>query len=81
MPKIVLPEGAITNMDQYMEDFPDDYMAYAAQDALITLMYGSRLWGINKDWPLTATAGACFAMRERIAGSLGIARDKHGRIN
>lgn len=81
VPKIVLPEGAISHMDQYMEEHPEDYMAYAAQDALVTLMYGSRLWGINKDWPLTSTSGACFALKESIAKYLGIPRDKNGNID
>lgn len=79
--KIVLPDGAISNMDQYMKEHPDDYMAYAAQDALVTLMYGSRLWGVNKDWPLTSTSGACFAMKESIAEYMNIPRDAHGNIN
>ena len=81
VPKIVLPDGVIANMDQYLMDHPDDYMAYAAQDALITLIYGSRLWGINKDWPLTSTSGACFAMKESIATYMEIPRDMHGNID
>jgi|GEM_PF-654823 len=78
VPKIVLPKGAISHMDQYMQAYPDDYMAYAAQDALITLMYGSRLWGVNKDWPLTSTSGACFAMKAGIAKYLNIPPDNYG---
>lgn len=81
VPKIVLPDGAISNMDKYMKEHPDDYMAYSAQDALVTLIYGSRLWGINKDWPLTSTSGACFAMKESIAEYLSIPRDKNGNID
>lgn len=81
VPKITLPEGAISSMDTYMKEFPEDYMAYAAQDALVTLMYGSRLWGINKDWPLTSTSGACFAMKDSIANYLSISRDNNGNIN
>ena len=81
VPKIVLPKDAISHMDQYMQECPDDYMAYAAQDALVTLMYGSRLWGVNKDWPLTSTSGACFAMKASIAKYLGISRDNHGNID
>ncbi len=81
VPKIVLPKGAISNMDKYMMECPEDYMAYAAQDALVTLMYGSRLWGINKDWPLTSTSGACFAMKNSIADYLHIKRDINGNID
>ena len=81
VPKIVLPKGAISHMDSYMKYCPDDYMAYAAQDALVTLMYGSRLWGINKDWPITATSGACFAIKNSIADYLNIPRDENGKIS
>lgn len=68
-------------MDLYLKEFPDDYNAYAAQDALVTLMYGSRLWGINKDWPLTSTSGACFAMKESIGEYMKIPRDQNGKID
>lgn len=81
VPKIKLPKGVIANMDRYLKEHPDDYMAYAVEDALVTLMYGSRLWGVNKDWPLTSTSGSCFAMQDGIAKYLGISRDKNGRIN
>ena len=82
VPKIVLPKGAIGNMDQYMEKCLNDYMAYAAQDALVTLMYGSRLWGVNKDWPVTVTSGACYAMKESIAKylNINISHDRHGKL-
>ena len=80
VPKIILPEGAITRMDEYMQEHPEDYMAYAAQDALVTLMYGSRLWGVNKDWPLTSTSGACFAMKSSIAKYMNIPSVK-GKID
>lgn len=81
VPKIVLPAGAISNMDLYMQEYPDDYRAYAAQDALVTLMYGSRLWGVNRDWPLTSTSGACFAMKDSIAKYMNISRDQYGNID
>ena len=60
VPKIILPEGVIGNMQPYLENNKDDFLAYAAQDALVTIMYGSRLWGINKEWCLTATSGSAL---------------------
>jgi len=81
VPKIILPDGAIENMDLYLREFPEDYEAYAAQDALVTLMYGSRLWGVNSDWPLTSTSGACFAMKESIGEYMKIPRDRNGKID
>ncbi len=64
--KIELPDGVINNMQSYMQTNPEDFIAYAAQDALVTIMYGSRLWGINKRWCLTSTSGSAFAMKQSI---------------
>lgn len=81
VPKIVLPEGVISNMQSYLENHKDDFLAYAAQDALVTIMYGSRLWGINKEWCLTATSGSAFAMKQSITDYLEIPKDKYGRAD
>lgn len=81
VPKIVLPEGVIGNMQSYLEDSRSDFLAYAAQDALVTIMYGSRLWGINKEWCLTATSGSAFAMKQSIIEYLEVLKDKHGRTD
>lgn len=70
--KIVLPTGVISNMLPYMYSNPIDFIAYAAQDALVTIMYGSRLWGINKQWCLTSTSGSAFAMKQSIMEYYGI---------
>lgn len=42
-PKIALPPGAIEHMDQLLEDDPELYAEYAAQDALIAVYYLHRL--------------------------------------
>lgn len=81
VPKIILPEGVISNMQPYLENNKDDFLAYAAQDALVTVMYGSRLWGINKEWCLTATSGSAFAMKQSISEYLEIPKDKYGRTD
>ena len=81
VPKIVLPEGVISNMQPYLENHRDDFLAYAAQDALVTIMYGSRLWGVNKQWCLTATSGSAFAMKRSIADYLELSKDKYGRVD
>ena len=81
VPKIILPEGVIGNMQPYLENNKDDFLAYAAQDALVTIMYGSRLWGINKEWCLTATSGSAFAMKQSISEYLEISKDKYGRTD
>ncbi len=81
VPKIKLPDHVISNMQTYLENNEDDFLAYAAQDALVTLMYGSRLWGINKEWCLTATSGSAFAMKKSIADYLEIPKDRHGKTD
>ena len=81
VPKIKLPDGVISSMQIYLENNKDDFLAYAAQDALVTIMYGSRLWGINKEWCLTATSGSAFAMKQSIADYLEVPKDKHGKTS
>ena len=81
VPKIKLPDGAISSMQLYLENNKDDFLAYAAQDALVTIMYGSRLWGINKEWCLTATSGSAYAMKQNIAEYMKIPKDKHGKTD
>ena len=75
--KIVLPDGVIENMESYLRTNPLDFMAYASQDALVTIMYGSRLWGVNKEWCLTSTSGSAFAMKESIMNYYGIENNRN----
>lgn len=81
VPKIVLPDGVISNMQLYLKNHKADFLAYAAQDALVTIMYGSRLWGVNKEWCLTATSGSAFAMKQSITEYLEIPQNKYGRAD
>lgn len=78
--KIKLPDGAIENMMEYLNTNPADFLSYAAQDALITVMYGSRLWGINKKWSLTSTSASASVMKKFIYEYLGInTKDKKAK--
>lgn len=81
VPKIELPSGTIEHMQDYLISNNEDFLAYAAQDALVTLMYGSRLWGVNKEWCLTATSGSAYAMKKSIADYLKIDTDKNGNVD
>ena len=81
VPKISLPEGVISNMQPYLVNNKDAFLSYAAQDALVTIMYGSRLWGINKEWCLTATSGSAFAIKQSIADYMEIPKNKCGRTD
>jgi hypothetical protein len=81
VPKIKLAREIKLNMQSYLLENPYDFLAYAAQDALVTLMYGSRLWGVNTEWCLTTTSGSAFIIKESIASYMNIPRDIHGNIN
>lgn len=81
VPKIKLPRELKSNMQSYLLKNPNDFLSYAAQDALVTLVYGSRLWGVNKEWCLTTTSASAFIMKESIAKYMGIPRDIHGKID
>ena len=68
IPKVELPDGAIENMGSFLKANREKYLEYAANDALITLVYASRMWGINKEMPMTASSaaaqGAYLAIRD-----------------
>ena len=76
VPKIVLPDGVIEHMLEYRKEHFYDYLSYSAQDALITLMYGSKMLGINKSWIMTSTSGSATAMRKNLMISLGCENKK-----
>ena len=68
IPKVELPNGAIENMGSFLNTNREKYLEYASNDALITLVYASRMWGINKEMPVTASSaaaqGAYLAIRD-----------------
>lgn len=69
-----------SHMLSYFHTNPQDFIVYAAQDALVTIMYGSRLWGINKEWCLTSTSGSAFAMKQSIMSYFGIANNEKNTV-
>lgn len=71
IPKIVLPDGAISNMGRFLKTDFDMYMTYASNDALITLVYASRMWGINKEMPVTASSAAAHGAYMSISEYMG----------
>lgn len=72
IPKIELPAGAIEHMDQFLVSNRDDYLSYASSDALITLAYGSRMWGINRQMPITASSAAANVAYQAIRDYMGL---------
>ena len=49
------------DMRRYMVEQPVAFMEYAINDALVTLLYASELWGYNKAMPLTVSSAAVKA--------------------
>lgn len=72
IPKIVLPTGAIQKMDQFLKSNRDYYLSYSANDALITLVYASRMWGVNKEMPITASSAAANVAYQAIRDYMGL---------
>lgn len=72
IPKIVLPTGAIEKMGQFLESNRDYYLSYSANDALITLAYASRMWGVNKEMPITASSAAANVAYQAIRDYMGL---------
>lgn len=72
IPKVELPDGAIENMGSFLKTNRDKYLEYAANDALITLVYASRMWGINKEMPITASSAAAQGAYLSIRDYMGL---------
>ncbi len=72
IPKIVLPTGAIQKMDQFLKSNRDYYLSYSANDTLITLAYASRMWGVNKEMPITASSAAANVAYQAIRDYMGL---------
>ena len=60
--KLSLMDGySKDDMRRYMVEQPIDFMKYAINDAVVTLLYASSLWGYNKAMPLTVSGAAVKA--------------------
>lgn len=60
--KLSLMDGySKDDMRRYMLEQPAGFMEYAVNDALVTLLYASELWGYNKSMPLTVSGAAVKA--------------------
>ena len=68
VPKVEIPKQfSKDRMDTFMElDFPS-YLAYASTDAVISLLYTSSIYGINKEQPPTLLSAGTNIIRDIIA--------------
>ena len=78
--KLTLLDGYNKNdMRRYMVEQPVGFMEYAVNDALVTLLYASELWGYNKSMPLTVSGAAVRASVPVIQKYFGLEEgDKKG---
>lgn len=60
------------DMRRYMVEQPINFMEYAVNDALVTLLYASELWGYNKSMPLTVSSAAVKASVPVVQGYFGL---------
>lgn len=67
VPKLELPEGYDKgDMLRLVKEKPVDFMEYAAQDSLVTLICASAIYGTNQQLPVTASSAGVRVSREVI---------------
>lgn len=84
--KIELPEGVIEKMHQYLLDNPCGFVEYASNDAVVTLLYASALYGYNKTIPCTITSATSKVAKVILMEYLGCKTEneylrKYGGMN
>ncbi len=87
IPKISLASDGIEEKERkeamldYFNRNRSDFLSYASNDALITLVYASRIWGVNVDWAITSTAGSTEIVKNILCREYGIPLEKNGRYS
>ena len=71
VPKIELSDDQISHMDAVLTDTPALYMDYASRDAVITMLYTSAVYGINKCQAVTILAAGTKVLKNTMAAYLG----------
>lgn len=70
VPKVSVPDGWISRMDEYLAEHPVEFLDYAANDAVIALEYVTALYGPDRSFPLSLPTGAAAMMRRHITAQL-----------
>lgn len=68
--KLPVPGDFISRMDEYLEQYPVEFLEYAANDAVIALEYVTALYGPDRSFPLSLPTGAAAMMRRHITKQL-----------
>lgn len=82
MNKVELPVGySKDKMQDFLLGNPGLFAEYASRDAVITLLYASKLWGVNQQMPITLSSAACLAGVPRIKQYFGLNEDQIEEYN
>lgn len=82
MRKLELPKGYTKDrMQDFLTREPELFASYASRDAVITLLYASRLWGVNRRMPVTISSAACKAAVPLFKEYFGISQDDSEKFN
>ena len=76
VPKIELSEEQITHMDAVLTDTPELYMDYASRDAVITMLYTSAVYGINKRQAVTILSAGTKIFKKSMSEYLGVTNSR-----
>lgn len=83
VPKLSVPDGWISRMDEYLVEHPVEFLDYAANDAVIALEYVTALYGPDRSFPLSLPTGAAAMMRRHITKQLcggDLVEQVHGEV-
>lgn len=84
VPKVELPENPvkyIENMDRLLSDDPRLYFRYAANDAVVTLLYGASVYGVNRGIAVTIISASARVMQDAMAEALGCRSSSSAAFN
>ncbi|QPK80780.1 DNA-directed DNA polymerase [Schaalia sp. ZJ405] len=70
VPKLDVPDGWISRMDEYLAKHPVEYLDYASNDAVIALEYVTQMYGEAQEVALTLPTAAARAVRGMITTEL-----------
>lgn len=76
VPKIELSDDQISHMDAVLTDTPALYIDYASRDAVITMLYTSAVYGINKRQAVTILSAGTKVFKKSMSEYLGVTHSR-----
>lgn len=71
-PKIAISREHIEHMDKFLQEDPVGFFNYASNDAVVTLLYASKMWGSNKWMPVTLSSAGSKVAKVSMTRYLGV---------